>query len=204
MVCGVSYIAVMATYCDDLMEAFRQGIIGPIRSAFVCFRPWGFKLKPPTTDSATATATATATDSAPTDPHIPAHIPVSVWHGDRDYFIPFAAGEWMARTAIPNASWHPVAGAGHFFAFENSLMTSTATNKASAAAAKEKEALRKAGKPVPGDKTGGGPGQQQPQIAPINQHLKAFLTEMRDLHKQTSALPAAAGGVATGGRPNKR
>ncbi len=131
---------------------------GPINSSFLCFRPWGFNL-----------------------PDISRHIPVSVWHGDKDYFIPFAVGEFVARQ-MPSSVWHPLPGVGHFYVFENAVNAGAVSAFRSA---KHKQQLLTASK----------------SLDAANPLLKQWLVECRDLARQTKnlhpnlakpAVPAAA------------
>ena len=39
-------------------------------------------------------------------------VPVSIWHGREDRFVPLAHGEWLAAH-VPGARSHLVAGEGH-------------------------------------------------------------------------------------------
>lgn len=77
---------------DELTEAFRQGIDGPVYDDFLQYRPWGFD---------------------------PAEIPVQVWlwHGELDSLAPADGARSLAK-AIPNcrAAFYP--GEGHLLIFE--------------------------------------------------------------------------------------
>ncbi|WP_204804010.1 alpha/beta fold hydrolase [Mycobacterium riyadhense] len=70
------------------LEAFRQGSRGGAYEAFLEYRPWDFDLAE-------------------------VAVPVHIWLGDRDSFVPRAMGEYL-EGAIPNVDFHWVEGKGHF------------------------------------------------------------------------------------------
>ncbi len=119
--------------------------IGPLNSSYLCFRPWGFNLS-----------------------DINRHIPVSYWHGDKDYFIPYAVGDFMARQT-PGSVWHSLPGVGHFFVFANAV---NAANVSAFRSAKHKQLL----------------ATTNTKTDASNPLLKQWLVECRDLAKQTKNL----------------
>ena len=77
---------------DELAEAFRQGIGGPVYDGFLDSRAWGFD---------------------------PAEIPLQVWlwHGEHDTLAPVDEARSLAR-AIPNCRSTFYPGEGHLLIFE--------------------------------------------------------------------------------------
>jgi len=69
-------------------EAFRQGTRGLAHEVFIAFHDWGFDVAM-------------------------IKVPIHIWLGDRDIFVPREMGEYLER-AIPNVDFHWVQGEGHF------------------------------------------------------------------------------------------
>jgi pimeloyl-ACP methyl ester carboxylesterase len=78
------YAADLAANCA---EGLRPGVDGWVDDDLAFVSPWGF----------------TVADIA---------VPTYLWHGDEDLFVPFAHGQWLART-VPKARAHLLAGEGH-------------------------------------------------------------------------------------------
>jgi len=76
---------------DTMHEAYRTGIRGACDDSLAISQPWGF-------DPASI------------------KIPVQVWHGEHDKFVPFSHGEWFA-TRIPRAEAHLEKNEGHLTLF---------------------------------------------------------------------------------------
>ena len=72
---------------DQIGEALRDGVDGWVDDDFVFVRPWGFELGEIT-------------------------VPVQVWHGSQDQFVPVAHGRWLAER-IPGAEEHVYDEDGH-------------------------------------------------------------------------------------------
>jgi pimeloyl-ACP methyl ester carboxylesterase len=72
---------------DQLKEAFKTGIRGECDDALAMCRPWGF-------DPASI------------------QVPVQIWHGRQDKFVPVTHGEWLA-SHIPHAEAHLEKNEGH-------------------------------------------------------------------------------------------
>ncbi|WP_219459859.1 alpha/beta fold hydrolase [Nonomuraea rhizosphaerae] len=70
------------------LEAFRQGSRGGAHEALIAYRDWGLDLET-------------------------VHVPVHMWLGDSDIFVPVEMGRYMER-AIPGADCHWMNGGGHF------------------------------------------------------------------------------------------
>ena len=79
------------TFADELANEFRHsvetGIDGWRDDVLAGVKHWGFAVSDIT-------------------------VPVAVWHGRQDRFVPFAHGEWLAAE-IPHAEFHPLDGDGH-------------------------------------------------------------------------------------------
>ncbi len=71
----------------SLNAAVRDGVHGWLDDDLAFVRPWGFSL-----------------DSI--------RVPVSIWHGREDRFVPVSHGEWLAAN-VPGARAHLLAGEGH-------------------------------------------------------------------------------------------
>jgi len=76
-----------AYFHEQLGEALRDGVDGWVDDDFVFLKPWGFELEDIT-------------------------VPVQVWHGAQDQFVPVAHGRWLAER-IPNAEEHVYDEDGH-------------------------------------------------------------------------------------------
>src|SRR4029450_13319312 len=63
---------------DQIREALRDGVDGWADDDFVFVKPWGFELGD-------------------------ISVPVQVWHGSQDQFVPVAHGRWLAG-GIPRAA----------------------------------------------------------------------------------------------------
>ncbi len=72
---------------DQIREALRDGVDGWVDDDFVFVRPWGFELGD-------------------------ISVPVQVWHGSQDQFVPVAHGRWLAER-IPGAEEHVYDEDGH-------------------------------------------------------------------------------------------
>ena len=72
---------------DQIAEALRRGVDGWVEDDFVFVKPWGFELDE-------------------------ISVPVQVWHGAQDQFVPVAHGRWLAER-IPGAEEHVYAEDGH-------------------------------------------------------------------------------------------
>ncbi|MBI3979092.1 MAG: alpha/beta hydrolase [Chloroflexi bacterium] len=86
--------AVMATFdrtVDDIGEAFRAGVQGPVWDQLVVARPWGFRLEEIAMD-------------------------VHLWQGDRDVMVPVSMGRYLAA-AIPKCHATFCTGEGHMLVF---------------------------------------------------------------------------------------
>jgi pimeloyl-ACP methyl ester carboxylesterase len=78
----------LATYFyDQVREALRDGVEGWVQDDIVFVMPWGFELAD-------------------------ISVPVQVWHGAQDQFVPVAHGRWLAER-IPDAEEHVYAEDGH-------------------------------------------------------------------------------------------
>ena len=79
------------TFADELANEFRHsvetGIDGWRDDELAFVKHWGFAVSEIT-------------------------VPVAVWHGREDRFVPFAHGEWLAAE-IPDAEFHPLDGDSH-------------------------------------------------------------------------------------------
>jgi pimeloyl-ACP methyl ester carboxylesterase len=76
---------------DTMHEAYKTGTRGYCDDSLACSKPWGF-------------------DPASIE------IPVQVWHGEHDKFVPFSHGEWLA-SHIPRAEAHLEKNEGHVTLF---------------------------------------------------------------------------------------
>ena len=74
-------------FYDQLTEALRNGVEGWVEDDFVFVSPWGFELEE-------------------------ISVPVQVWHGAQDQFVPVAHGRWLAER-IPEAEEHVYDEDGH-------------------------------------------------------------------------------------------
>jgi len=74
-------------FYDQIKEALRDGVDGWVDDDFVFIKPWGFELDE-------------------------ISVPVQVWHGAQDQFVPVAHGRWLAER-IPGAEEHVYAEDGH-------------------------------------------------------------------------------------------
>jgi pimeloyl-ACP methyl ester carboxylesterase len=72
---------------DQIREALRDGVDGWADDDFVFVKPWGFELGD-------------------------ISVPVQVWHGSQDQFVPVAHGRWLAER-IPGAEEHVYDEDGH-------------------------------------------------------------------------------------------
>jgi pimeloyl-ACP methyl ester carboxylesterase len=72
---------------NQFKEAFRIGIRGGCDDSIASCTPWGF-------DPASI------------------RVPVQIWHGRHDRFVPFSHGEWLA-SRIPHAEAHLEKDEGH-------------------------------------------------------------------------------------------
>ncbi len=72
---------------DQIREALRDGVDGWVDDDFVFVRPWGFEFGD-------------------------ISVPVQVWHGSQDQFVPVAHGRWLAER-IPGAEEHVYDEDGH-------------------------------------------------------------------------------------------
>jgi pimeloyl-ACP methyl ester carboxylesterase len=72
---------------DQIREALRDGVDGWVDDDFVFVKPWGFELGD-------------------------ISVPVQVWHGSQDQFVPVAHGRWLAER-IPGAEEHVYDEDGH-------------------------------------------------------------------------------------------
>jgi len=76
---------------DTMQEAYKTGIRGLCDDSLAIAKPWGF-------DPASI------------------KVPVQVWHGEHDKFVPFSHGEWFA-SRIPGAEAHLEKNQGHIGLF---------------------------------------------------------------------------------------
>jgi pimeloyl-ACP methyl ester carboxylesterase len=84
-----------AAFSDELLaflyrqsvDGLRSGWAGMRDDNLALIRPWGFDLDR-------------------------IRVPVQIWHGDQDKFVPFSHGEWIARH-VPGAEVHLQPGEGH-------------------------------------------------------------------------------------------
>ena len=67
--------------------ALRSGVDGWVEDDFVFVKPWGFEFDE-------------------------VEVPVQVWHGSQDQFVPVAHGRWLAQR-IPGAEEHVYDEDGH-------------------------------------------------------------------------------------------
>jgi pimeloyl-ACP methyl ester carboxylesterase len=74
-------------FYDQIAEALRNGVDGWVDDDFVFVNPWGFELEE-------------------------INVPVQVWHGAQDQFVPVAHGRWLAER-IPGAEEHVYDEDGH-------------------------------------------------------------------------------------------
>lgn len=78
----------LATFlCESTKEGLRSGIDGIREDALAQIRPWGFDIAS-------------------------IRIPVQIWHGENDRFVPVQHGRWLAAH-IPGAESHIEPGLGH-------------------------------------------------------------------------------------------
>jgi pimeloyl-ACP methyl ester carboxylesterase len=71
-----------------MQGAIKTGIWGWLDDDIAAVKDWGFDLTP-------------------------IRVPVDIWHGEDDEFVPPAHGEWLAAN-IPGASSHLCRSKGHF------------------------------------------------------------------------------------------
>jgi pimeloyl-ACP methyl ester carboxylesterase len=74
-------------FYHQIAEALRSGVDGWVEDDFVFVNPWGFELEE-------------------------ISLPVQVWHGSQDQFVPVAHGRWLAKR-IPGAEEHVYDEDGH-------------------------------------------------------------------------------------------
>jgi len=74
-------------FAETMREAVRPGIAGWRDDDLAFDRPWGFAVEE-------------------------VRVPVLLWHGEQDLFVPFAHGQWLAAR-IPNVEAHLTAEDGH-------------------------------------------------------------------------------------------
>jgi len=74
-------------FYDQIAEGLRSGVDGWVEDDFVFVKPWGFEFDE-------------------------VSVPVQVWHGVQDQFVPVAHGRWLAER-IPGAEEHLYAEDGH-------------------------------------------------------------------------------------------
>jgi pimeloyl-ACP methyl ester carboxylesterase len=74
-------------FYDQIAEALRDGVNGWVEDDFGFVEPWGFEFDE-------------------------IKVPVQVWHGAQDQFVPVAHGQWLAER-IPGAEEHVYAEDGH-------------------------------------------------------------------------------------------
>jgi pimeloyl-ACP methyl ester carboxylesterase len=79
-----------AFICSSLRESVRTGVWGWLDDDLAFVKEWGF-------DSRAI------------------RVPLSIWHGARDRFVPSTHGAWLAQK-IPDARWHLLPDRGHFLA----------------------------------------------------------------------------------------
>lgn len=77
----------------QFVEAFSSNVYGMIDDGLASMQPWGF------------------------DPSS-IKVPLQIWHGKQDMFVPFGHGEWLAGH-IPGAEAHMEPGEGHLSLFIN-------------------------------------------------------------------------------------
>lgn len=77
---------------DSTREAFRQGMVGHAREAYIDVRPWGFSIEE-------------------------ISIPVDLWHGLLDNNAPVGMGRAIARS-VPQCRAHFLEGEGHLLIFK--------------------------------------------------------------------------------------
>ena len=71
---------------ESMSEAVRQGVDGWRDDDLAFVKPWGFSVED-------------------------IRVPVQLWHGEQDHFVPFAHGEWLAaRIPDADARLHPEDG----------------------------------------------------------------------------------------------
>ena len=70
-----------------MREGFRSGEEGARDDGIASVSPWGFEVGS-------------------------IHVPVQIWHGSEDRFVPLAHGQWLAAH-VPGAEAHLLAGEGH-------------------------------------------------------------------------------------------
>ena len=74
-------------FYEQIAEALRSGVDGWVEDDFVFVKPWGFEFDE-------------------------VEVPVQVWHGSQDQFVPVAHGRWLAER-IPGAEEHVYDEDGH-------------------------------------------------------------------------------------------
>jgi len=84
-------LASLGKGADDIAEAFRGGVSGPVWDQYVLVRPWGFRLEDISLD-------------------------VFLWHGDKDVMVPLQMGQYLAKT-IPKCHATFFSGEGHMLIF---------------------------------------------------------------------------------------
>lgn len=76
-------------FMQDFKELFRNGATGPAHDAQTNYKDWGFKLSD-------------------------ISVPIEVFHGTDDRFIPYKFSEYLASQS-PQVTLNPIHGAGHFY-----------------------------------------------------------------------------------------
>jgi pimeloyl-ACP methyl ester carboxylesterase len=84
---------VAAFLLEQRREGSRPGISGGIDDSLATARPWGFELSS-------------------------IRVPVQLWHGKQDKFVPFSHGEWLGAH-LPRAERHLEPNEGHLSLFVN-------------------------------------------------------------------------------------
>jgi pimeloyl-ACP methyl ester carboxylesterase len=78
-------------FASCMREAVRPGLAGWRDDDLAFAKPWGFSVEE-------------------------IHVPVLLWHGEHDLFVPFAHGEWLAER-IPNVDAQLSDADGHLTLF---------------------------------------------------------------------------------------
>jgi len=83
----------LAFFSNQLREALKHGIAGGVDDSLSTIRPWGFELSS-------------------------IRVPLQIWHGKEDKFVPYAHGQWLAAH-LPRAEVHLEPKEGHISLIRN-------------------------------------------------------------------------------------